>query len=66
MSAIEKPFTKTATWPLLHGDGGVAAGSPTSHPFADGGSEMKGISWGRAIGIFNLYVVWLILDVIGL
>ena len=65
MSSVEKKssFTKTAATPLLDAAGG--ANSPVS-PTTSTTPEMNRISWGRAIGLFNLYVVWLILDLVGL
>ena len=62
MSSVEKKtsFTKAAAEPLLLDAAGGTSG-PTTTPEA-----MTRMSWGRAIGVFNLYVVWLILDLVGL
>ena len=65
-------FTKAASAPLLtvnEGSEGPLSPppTPTAGPGAeDSSSEMNLISWGRAIGVCNLYVVWLILDLVGL
>lgn len=69
MSSREKSsFTKAASDPLLRK---VDGGGPTSHPvypseWDDSSSEITRMSWGRAIGVCNLYIVWLIFDLLGL
>ena len=59
-SFSKKAKNAASTTPLLPDDAGV------SPPTSSTPEEMNHISWGRAIGVFNLYVVWLILDLIGL
>ena len=72
MTSVEKKssFTRASSSPLLTATS--EGGSPSSHPVSPGyeggasSSEINRISWGRAIGMCNLYIVWLVLDLIGL
>ena len=69
MSTAEKrtSFTKTAGTPLLDVAGGANNPvSPVSPPGDGSTAEMNRMSWRRAIGLCNLYVIWLILDLVGL